>query len=63
MKLNEFLIKSPKLNEIPRPGIKSQFKMWPHGRYISHMKKNNLKFGGNCFVILSNKKRITFLSY
>ena len=27
MKLTEFLVKSSKLNEIPKPGIKSQLKM------------------------------------
>ena len=37
MKLTEFLVKSPKLNEIPKPGIKSQLKMEPHEE-----KKKNL---------------------
>ena len=43
MKLTEFLVESPKLNEIPKPGIKSQLKMEPHGREICHTNKNNLR--------------------
>ena len=39
MKLNDFLVKSPKLNEIPKPAIKSQLKMKPHGSEICHPKK------------------------
>ena len=61
MKLTEFLVKSPKLNEIPKPGIKSQLKMEPHGKQMFYTKKNILRFVANDVVILSNKKSITFL--
>ena len=36
MELNEFLLNSPKLNEIPKPGIKSHFKMSPKGREFNY---------------------------
>ena len=36
MKLTEFLVKSSKLNEIPKPGIKSQLKM---ETYVLYEKK------------------------
>ena len=39
MKKNEFLVKSTKLNEIPKSSIKSQLKMKPHGREIYNTKK------------------------
>ena len=39
MKLTEFLFKSPKLNEILKPGNKSQLKIKPHGSEICHPKK------------------------
>ena len=59
MKLMEFLVKSPKLNEITKPGIKSQLKMEPHRRKICHTKKNNLRFAERC-CYLSNKKILLF---
>ena len=34
MDFNEFLIKSPKLDQISKPGIKSQIKMAPESREI-----------------------------
>ena len=40
MKLTEFLVKSPKLNEITKPGIKSQLKMEPHGKQMLFIKQN-----------------------
>jgi len=39
MKLTELLVKSPKLNEIPKPGIKSQLKMNLMGKKCSIRKK------------------------
>lgn len=44
MKLTEFLVRSPKLNEITKPGIKSQLKMEPHGKHMFYTKKNILRF-------------------
>ena len=59
MRLNEFLLKSPKLNEIPKPGIKSQLKMSPQGRQMYYEKNNNEIC---CYdnVNLSNKKILHF---
>ncbi len=39
MKSTKFLVRSPKLNEIPKPGIKSQLKMEPQGEKSLHGKK------------------------
>ncbi|RZP11964.1 MAG: CoA pyrophosphatase [Flavobacteriales bacterium] len=60
MKLTEFLVKSPKLNEIPKPGIKSQLKMEPHGREICHTNKNNLRFAATILLFYPIKKVLHF---
>lgn len=57
MKLTEFLVRSPKLNEITKPGIKSQLKMEPHGKHMFYKKKKYFKICRNDVVILSNKKK------
>ena len=63
MELNEFLLNTPKLNEIPKPGIKSHFKMAPKGEEFNYEINNNLRFVAYDNVNLSNKKNFTFLSY
>ena len=61
MKLSEFLVRYPKLNEIPKPVIKSQLKMEPHGREICHTEKNNLRFAA-MILLFYPIKSITFLA-
>ena len=61
MKLTEFLVKSPKLNEIPKPGIKSQLKTEPHGKQMFFKKKNIIRFAAMMLLFYLNKKSITFL--
>ena len=60
MELNEFLLKSPKLNEIPKPGIKSQLKMAPQGREMQHIKKSNLRFAATTMLIYPIKNLLHF---
>tara|TARA_B100000900_G_scaffold264370_1_gene225525 strand:+ start:117 stop:728 length:612 start_codon:yes stop_codon:yes gene_type:complete len=60
MKLTEFIIKSPKLNEIPKPGIKSQLKMKPHGREMYHTNKNNLRSAATMLLFYPIKKVLHF---
>ena len=60
MELNEFLLKSPKLNEIPKPGIKSQFKMAPKGRNLYSENSNNLRFAATIMLFYPIKKIIHF---
>ncbi len=61
MRLTEFLIKSTKLNEIPKPGFKSQLKMEPHGREMCHTKKNNLRFAATMLLFYPIKKVLYFV--
>ena len=60
MKLNEFLTRSTKLNEIPKLVIKPQLKMEPHGREICHTKKNNLRFAKTILLFFPIKKILHF---
>jgi len=60
MKLNEFLLKSPKLNEISKPGIKSQLKMSPQGREIYYEKNNNLRYAATTMLFYPIKKILHF---
>ena len=60
MKLNEFLLKSPKLNEIPKPGIKSQLKMSPQGRQMYYEKNNNVRYAATTMLFYPIKKILHF---
>ena len=60
MELNEFLLKSPKLNEIPKPGMKSHFKMAPRGRNLYSENNNNLRFAATIMLFYPIKKIIHF---
>tara|TARA_X000001036_G_scaffold105379_1_gene98501 strand:- start:905 stop:1516 length:612 start_codon:yes stop_codon:yes gene_type:complete len=60
MELNEFLLKSTKLNEIPKPGIKSQFKMLPQLRETYPKKSNKLRFASTVMLIYPIKKILHF---
>ena len=60
MELNEFILKSPKLNEIPKPGFKSQFKMAPKGRNLYSENSNNLRFAATIMLFYPIKKIIHF---
>ena len=60
MKLNEFLLKSPKLNEIPKPGIKSQLKMAPLGREMYYEKNNNLRYASTTMLFYPVKEILHF---
>ena len=60
MELNDFLIKSPKLNEIPKPGFKSQFKMAPQRRGLYYKKNNNLRFAATSMLLYPIKNILHF---
>ena len=60
MELNDFLIKSPKLNEIPKPGFKSQFKMAPQSRGVYYEKKNNLRYAATSMLLYPIKNILHF---
>ena len=60
MELNEFLLNSPKLNEIPKPGIKSHFKMAPKGRVFNYEINNNLRFAATIMLIYPIRKILHF---
>ena len=60
MKLTEFLVNSPKLNEIPKPGIKSQLNMEPHDKQMCHTNKNNLRFAATILLFIQQKKVLHF---
>ena len=60
MELKEFLVKSPKLNEIPKPGIKSQIKMAPRGRHLYNENNNNLKFASTTMLFYPIEKILHF---
>ena len=59
MKLTEFLFKSPKLNEILKPGNKSQLKIKPHGAKFA-IQKNNLRFAAMMLLFFPIKKVLHF---
>ena len=61
MELNEFLLNSPKLNEIPKPGIKSHFKMSPKGREFNYEINKNLRFAATIMLIYPIKKYYIFV--
>ena len=61
MKLTEFLVNSPKLNEIPKPGIKSQLNMEPHDKQMCHTNKNNLRFAATILLFIQQKKYYIFV--
>ena len=60
MELNEFLDQSPKLNEIPKPGIKSQLKMAPMWREGCYEKSNKLRFAATVMLLYPINKKIHF---
>ena len=60
MELNDFLIKFPKLNEIPKPGFKSQFKMAPNGRESYPKRSNKLRFAATVMLLYPIKKKLHF---
>ena len=60
MELNEFLLKSSKLNEIPKPGIKSQLKMAPMGREWYYEKSNMLRFAATVMLFYPINTKIHF---
>ena len=60
MKLNEFLLKSPKLNDIPKPGIKSQLKMSPQGRQMYYEKNNNVRYAATTMLFYPIKEVLHF---
>ena len=60
MELNEFLHKTPKLNEIPKPWIKSQLKMAPMGREGFYEKSNILRFAATVMLFYPINKKIYF---
>ena len=62
MELNEFLLNTPKLNEIPKPGIKSHFKMAPKGREFNYEINNNLRFAATIMLIYPIRKILHFLN-
>lgn len=59
MELKEFLNKSLKLNEIPKPGIKSQIKMAPPGRHLYNENKN-LRFAATTMLLYPIEKILHF---
>ena len=61
MKLTEFLVNSSKLNEIPKPGIKSQLNMEPHDKEMCHTNKNNLRFAATILLFIQQKKYYIFV--
>ena len=60
MELNEFLIRSPKLNEIPKPGIKSHFKLAPKGRELNYEINNYIRFAATIMLIYPIRKILHF---
>ncbi len=60
MELNEFLLKSPKLNQIPKPGTKSQLKMAPKGRETYYEKCKILRFAATVMLFYPIKTKIYF---
>ena len=60
MELNEFLLKSTKLNQIPKPGIKSQLKMAPQGRETYYEKSKVLRFAATVMLFYPIKTKIYF---
>lgn len=60
MELNEFILKSPKLREIPKPGVKSQLKMAPQCREINYKKSNNLRYAATTMLIYPIKNSLHF---
>ena len=60
MELNEFLCKSPKLNEIPKPGVKSQLKMAPQVRETYYEKCNIVKYAATVMLFYPIKTKIHF---
>ena len=60
MELNEFLLMSPKLNEIHKPGINSQIKMAPQGRDLYYDKNKNLRFAAITMLFYPIKKVLHF---
>ena len=60
MELKEFLRKSPKLNEIPKPGVKSHLKMAPQVRDTCYEKSNMLRFAATVMLFYPINKKIHF---
>ena len=59
MEIKEFLHKSPKLNQIPKPGTKSQLKMAPPGRTY-YEKTNTLRFAATVMLFYPINTKIHF---
>ena len=60
MDFNEFLIKSPKLDQISKPGIKSQIKMAPESREIYPKTNKNLRFAATTMLLYPINKVLYF---
>lgn len=60
MDFNEFLIKSPKLDQISKPGIKSQIKMAPKRREIYPKTNKNLRFAATTMLLYPINKVLYF---
>ena len=60
MQLDDFLNYELKLNQIPKPGIRSQLKMAPKGRNLNYQKNNNLKFAATAMLLYPRKKSMYF---
>ena len=60
MELKEFLRKSPKLKEIPKPGIKSHLKMAPQRRETYYEKNNMLRFAATIMLFYPINTKIHF---
>ena len=59
MELKEFLRKSPKLNQIPKPGIKSHLKMAPQGK-TCFQTTNMLRFAATVMLFYPIDTKIHF---
>ena len=61
MELKEFLHKSPKLNEIPKPGVKSHLKMAPQVRETYYENSNMLRFAATIMLFYPVNKKYIFV--
>ena len=60
MELNDLLINSVKLSEIPKPGISSQLKMAPRFRKVCFKKNNKLKFAATIMLLYPINQALHF---
>lgn len=60
MELNDLLINSVKLDEIPKPGIKSQLKMAPQSSKVYFIENNKLRFAATIMLLYPIGKVLHF---